>query len=131
VSPEADQWWPRALEALESAKLSADVAPNSSASRAYYAAFSAVQAYLANAGIEVWKHRAVQEFVHRNLVKSGVWPKERGTDFEELLHWRAVGDYVARPILVTPEKAAQLIAAAERIIEAVKALVPVDVGPDG
>jgi uncharacterized protein (UPF0332 family) len=129
LSPEVSEWWGRALASLEAARLCIGVDPNSAASRAYYAAFEAVQALLARDAIEVWKHTAVREHVHRDLVKTGLWPKALGEDFNDLLHWRAVGDYVTKPGRVTAEKATALVGAAERILAAVRAQDPGLFGP--
>jgi uncharacterized protein (UPF0332 family) len=67
--------------------------PDGSASRSYYAAFYAVSDLFALEGKTFKKHSAVQAAVHRDLVKTGLWPKELGEAYSSLRETREVADY--------------------------------------
>ena len=71
MKPEVLVLWDRACRTIESAATLADTDPDSSASRAYYAAFYAVSALFAARDRHFRKHKAVEVAVHRDLVKSG------------------------------------------------------------
>ncbi|MEW6261718.1 MAG: HEPN domain-containing protein [Thermodesulfobacteriota bacterium] len=114
--------WQRALRAAASVKvLLADGDPDGASSKAYYAAFHAVSALFALKGRFFSKHSAVEDAVHRELVNSGVWPKELGRFYSLLRELRQVGDY-DRLTSVSVEKAHKALEAATRIIEAVHRL---------
>ncbi len=93
MNEEAIGFWNRALKTLQSAKLLLSDDPDSSTSRAYYSAFYAASALFALQGRTFSKHSALESAVHRDLVRSGHWPKELGADYSYLLRLRAKGDY--------------------------------------
>ena len=85
--------WERAKKALAVAKAVSTLDPDSAASRAYYAAFFAVSARFALEGKSFRKHSAVEATVHRDLVKTGIWPTELGQGYSRLSETRSIGDY--------------------------------------
>jgi uncharacterized protein (UPF0332 family) len=64
VNQVAADFWIRALDAFHVAKTIVSISPDSSASRAYYAAFYAVSAHFAILGKSYTKHSAVETAVH-------------------------------------------------------------------
>jgi uncharacterized protein (UPF0332 family) len=119
VSKYATDLWLRCKEALKTAEADQSVSSDAAASRAYYAAFYAVSAMFAVQGVEFSKHSQVRAAVHRDLVKVGQWPPERGEDYSFLLRLRETGDY-GGSTHVTPDEAAEAIAAAKRIIDLIR-----------
>ena len=81
----ASDLWFRALEALSVAKNDLSLSPDSTASRAYYAAFYAVSALFALKDQTYSKHSAEESAVHRDLVKTGIWPKKYGRYYSDLV----------------------------------------------
>ncbi|MBM4321640.1 MAG: HEPN domain-containing protein, partial [Deltaproteobacteria bacterium] len=101
--------------------------PDGSASRSYYAAFHAVSALFVLEGSTFRKHTAVEAAVHRDLARTGRWAAELGRDFSSLAELRSTGDY-GGALHVAPHDARLAIAAARRILEAVRVIHP-DVFP--
>ena len=110
--------WKRATEALEAARHVRSVSTDAAASRSYYAAFYAVSALFALQGKKFSKHSALEAAVHRDLVRSGIWPTELGQRFSDLVAARKAGDY-GEDVRVSKEEAARSIDAAEDILRAV------------
>lgn len=119
----ATDLWARSEEAIRTAEADLSVSPDAAASRAYYAAFYAVSALFALEGCDFSKHTQVQAAVHRDLVKGGRWPTERGEDYSFVLRLRETGDYGGSRH-VSADEAAEAIAAAKRILEDVKRAHP-------
>ena len=118
MSEEAIGFWNRALKTVQSAKSLLPSDPDSSASRSYYAAFYAVSALFVLQGRTFSKHSAVESAVHRDLVRSGHWPKELGANYSSLLALRATGDYGV--LEHVSEKQAELaIQSVQRILQRV------------
>jgi len=115
--------WERALEALKTAEGDLSVSPDAAASRAYYAAFYAVSALFALEGRDFSKHTQVRAAVHRDLVKTGRWPRERGEDFSFLLRLRETGDY-GGSVHVSEGEAREATTAASRILDLVRTTHP-------
>ncbi len=114
----AQDLWKRAGKALEAAETLLAVSPDDAASRCYYAAFHAVSAWFALRGKAFKKHTAVRAAVHRDLVNTGIWPRELGEAFDAVCELRDVGDYGALQH-VPREDAERAVEAARRIREAV------------
>jgi uncharacterized protein (UPF0332 family) len=74
-------------------------------------------------GSQPKKHTVVEAVVHRDLVRAGIWPKELGADYSDLVRARQQGDY-GGALDLTPEDAAEAIRKARRILEAVHRLHP-------
>lgn len=115
--------WARSNDAIKTAETDLPVSPDAAASRAYYAAFYAVSALFALEGREFSKHSQVCAAVHRDLVKTGQWPAERGEDYSFLLRLRETGDY-GGSAHVTDDEAIEAIAAARRILDLVRSAYP-------
>ena len=118
MNAEAEAFWRRAKKALLVAQSMLSLDSDAAASRAYYAAFYAVSAYFAATNRTFTKHTAIEAAVHRDLVKTGVWPKELGTKFSRLVQLRYRGDY-GREEDVSPEAASEAVQDARAIIEEV------------
>jgi uncharacterized protein (UPF0332 family) len=119
----AVQNWARARKEIEIAGKILDLDPNSAANRAYYAAFHAVTALFALEGKSFSKHTAVRAAVHNELVKTGRWPVELGSSYNDLMSARHVGDY-GGPMHVSREEAEDAIGLAKAILAAVRGLAP-------
>lgn len=113
--------WRRALASLEAAEHLVSIDPDSSASRAYYAAFHAVAAYFASQGTTFAKHAQLRAAVHRDLVKAGVWERDMGSAFDFLAGLRETGDYGGK-LHVSAANANAAVVKARRIIEALSEL---------
>ena len=93
MNAEASELWGRARRALETAGTIPLVDPDAVASRAYYAAFYAASAWLAEVGQSYSKHSAIERAVHRDLVKPGLVPVAHGAHYSWLNSLRNTGDY--------------------------------------
>lgn len=99
--------------------------PDASASRAYYAVFYGVSALLAfeqRSFVNV-KHTGVERAVHRDFVKTGLWPAEVGAAFSWLVNLRYTGDYGGEEH-VQPEDARAAVEKARLVLEAVRGSAP-------
>lgn len=121
--PVANDFWERALDALRVAQMVLETSPDSSASRAYYAAFYAVSAYFTLENRSFRKHTAVEAAVHRELVRPGIWPKQLGADYSALHELRGLGDYGVMEH-VTPDDAREAVRLAENLLQTVVKLHP-------
>jgi len=84
----------RARESLEEAGLLFETGhTNTAVNRLYYAAFYAVSAALLARGFSSSKHSGVRALLHRELVRSGLVPRELGRFFDTLFDSRQKGDY--------------------------------------
>lgn len=118
MNAEALDLWGRAHTTLRTASSLTETDPDSAASRAYYAAFYAVSALFTLDERVFSKHSALESAVHKDLVKSGRWPKDLGVDYSRLLGLRARGDYGVYDH-VTKREAKDAVLAAGRILRAV------------
>lgn len=115
--------WHRADRALKTATLLAIDDPEAAVSRAYYAVFYAVTAYFALEGRTFAKHQAVEQAVHRDLVKPGLITGDLGGEYSALFSLRASADY-AMDSAVTPEDAQDAAKRAQTFIDAIRKLRP-------
>lgn len=84
----------RAHEAIDEAKMLFEAGHiNSYVNRLYYACFYAVSALLLTKDISTSKHGYLRSLMHRELVKTGLIPKELGKHFDLLFNNRLKGDY--------------------------------------
>ena len=123
MNQEASALWSRAIQALRTAKSNLSIDADAAASRAYYAAFYAISALFVLQGKTFSKHSALERAVHRDLVKAGHWPVERGKDYSFLRKLRATGDY-GGGIHVSNEEAVEALEAARRIVQTVRDTSP-------
>ena len=115
--------WRRALRAMQTAGDWADQDPDAAASRAYYAAYYAVSAWFAFQERTFRKHSALEAAVHRDLVKSGMWPKQMGAAYSWLASLRQTGDYGGETHVTTQEAQVAVTAAGE-ILQTVRDTFP-------
>jgi len=113
----ADSQLQRARRIIQTASMLVATDPESAASRAYYAAFHALTALFALRGQSFKKHAALRAALHKDLIKSGEWPMERGKDYDLLTELRENSDY-AEVARVTEQDARRAVEAAQRIIAA-------------
>lgn len=123
MTPEVVDYWNRALQALRTAEKLIEDDPDASASRAYYAAFYGVSAFLAFEQRSFVKHTGVERAVHRDFVKAGLWPVEVGAAFSWLVSLRYTGDYGGEEH-VGLEDARAAVEKARLILEAVRGSAP-------
>ena len=107
--------WQRARQSLATAAQLLDSDPDSAASRAYYAAFHAVTAVFALQGRGFSKHSAVRTALHRDLIRTGAWPRELGQAYNILMDLRETADYGGLR-RVSSEEAGEAVEKARRII---------------
>ena len=129
MTDEAADLWGRSVRASETAAALLSTDPDAAASRAYYAAFYAVSAWLSLQGRSFARHSAVEASVHRDLVRPGHWSALLGKDYSLLRALRATADY-GGGLHVSGSDAKTAVASARGIIEAVRQLRP-DIFADG
>lgn len=88
-------------------------------SRAYYAAFYAVQAIILTKNLSFSKHTAVINAFNQHFVKTEIFPTEFGRAINQLFRERQTGDYEF-DLSITEEEAKEDIQLAERMIQAIK-----------
>ncbi|MFQ5431741.1 MAG: HEPN domain-containing protein [Nitrospinota bacterium] len=123
MSREAVELWNRALQAVNTAKLNLTTDSDTAASRANYAAFYATSALFALRGQFFSKHSALEVAIHRDLVKTGEWPKKLGSDYSVLRQLRFTADYGGWDH-VSEAEASGAIDAAYRIIHVINKAQP-------
>jgi uncharacterized protein (UPF0332 family) len=119
----ADGEWARALLSFKSSEQLLSIDPDSSASRAYYAAFHAVTALFALRNQEFSKHAALRSALHRDLINTGQWTADLGQDYDFLMDLRETGDYGGLRH-VSAEDAQSAIQSARRVLAAVQSICP-------
>jgi len=123
MNKEAQDFWARAVQALQTASEFRSRDRDAAASRAYYTAFYAVSAFFALEGRTFKRHTAVETAVHRDLVKPGLWPEALGRGYSFLHELRGTGDYGGGEH-VSEEEAEKAVAIAQGILQAVHQLKP-------
>jgi len=119
----AQDYWSRALKALEVAQGLLLKDADSCASRSYYAAFYAVTALFLLEDKSFSKHSGVKSAIHSDLVKPGHWPAHLGSAYDFLMELRNLGDY-GGPKHVSQEDAEDALTAARSILDAVRQTHP-------
>lgn len=119
MSTLAEESWRKAQASLAAAKSIVSIDPNSSASRAYYAAFHAVTALFAYREVTFSKHSQLRSAVHRDLVHQGSWDASLARDFDFLMDLRETGDYEGTSH-VSVEGALEAVERAAQILDAVR-----------
>jgi uncharacterized protein (UPF0332 family) len=94
------------------------------ASRAYYAMFHVVQAFLLGKGLAFSKHSAVHAAFGQHFAKTGEVPAEFHRYLIRGMEARHAGDY-GKPNAITPEESAEQIARAEQFLELAERLIGV------
>ena len=119
---DAKDHWTRALEAWEAAT-EITKAYGSIANRCYYAAFHAISALFALEGRSFRTHAGVHHAMNRDLVKTGKWSSDLGTEYNFLLKVRRKGDY-GGGMFVDQDEASHACESARRILHAVHEASP-------
>ena len=84
----------RAWDTLDDATILKDNEKwNSSINRLYYSAYYAVMALLLNSDLKPTTHNGTKSNFSEFFIKKGVFPKERGKMYSQLITWRQKGDY--------------------------------------
>lgn len=111
----------QATECLEDGRylLAANRGARTVVNRAYYAAFYAVLALLQTIGKVPRKHKGVLALFDSEFVKLGILPRETSEALHQLFDARLQDDY-QRIDPVQPEEAVELMAVAERFVQAVR-----------
>jgi len=115
--------WQRAQRMLVSARQLADTDPDSSASRAYYAAFHALTALFALRQQTYTRHSAIRAALHRELIQTGQLDVDMGRAYDLLMDLRETGDYGGLT-KVTSENAQTAIEKAQAFLAAILAACP-------
>jgi uncharacterized protein (UPF0332 family)/predicted nucleotidyltransferase len=89
-------------------------------SRAYYAAFYAMQAVILTKNLSLSKHTGVISAFNQHFVKTGVFPTEFGKAINQLFRERQTGDYEF-DLSLTEDEAKEDIQLAERTVHAITA----------
>ena len=116
-------WMEKAADALATAQETMTTHPAASVNRAYYACFYAATAVLLTEGRQFVKHAGVRGALHKYLIHQGRLPKELGDAYDNLMKMRQAADYEAI-VSWTPQQATEAIEVAERIVTALRALLP-------
>lgn len=110
----------KARRSLEAAKRNFDAGDyDFASSRAYYAAFYAVEGVLVTKELSFSKHSAVISAFIQHFVKTGRFPKELGKLLARLFRHRQLGDY-AFDLAISRDEAQRDLDAAREIIGAVE-----------
>lgn len=115
--------WRRAVEDLQVAEHDLQMSPRSAASRAYYASFHAMSALFAAEGQVFKKHTALEQAVHRDLIRTGKMENSIGADYSNLFRLRMTCDYDVREDIGLHD-AEEALQAATRILADVRQLHP-------
>jgi uncharacterized protein (UPF0332 family) len=126
--------WHRAQEALRATgTLLAAGFPDFAAARPYYAAFYAASAQRLAEGKTFRSRRGAVALIHREYVRTGRLPLDIGRVLSTLADLRSVGDYGGVTDVSRAEANGALLEA-QQFLEAVRALLPADIGnvaPEG
>ncbi len=87
-------------------------------SRAYYAAFYAMEAVLVTKGLSFSKHSSVISAFNRHFVKTGFFPKEFSKMISRLFRERQAGDYEFGQV-IGKEDAEEDVRIAEEVVQAI------------
>ncbi|MBI2432368.1 MAG: HEPN domain-containing protein [Candidatus Hydrogenedentes bacterium] len=110
-----------ARSALEAAQILIDASePLGAINRLYYAAFHAVNALLVTKGLSAAKHKGVRSHFFQNWLKTGVFPKEFATLYDQLFDERNNADYRDFAEIDVTEATA-LLSATRQFVDAVEA----------
>jgi len=88
-------------------------------SRAYYAAFYAMEAVLLTRNLTFSKHSGVISAFNKNFVKPGLFPKNFSKNISRLFRERETGDYDF-VLSIRKEDASENAAIAEKIVDSIE-----------
>ena len=87
-------------------------------SRAYYAAFYAIEAILLTKEVTVSKHSAVISAFNQYFIKTGIFPKEYSQYISRLFRNRQMGDYEFE-LSISKDEAQEDLIIAQKLINAI------------
>jgi uncharacterized protein (UPF0332 family) len=118
----------KAIRSLNAAKRNIKMGDyDFASSRAYYAAFYAIEAVLLTKELSFAKHSAVISAFNRHFVKVGLFPKEFSKSISRLFRERQIGDYDFG-VTITECDAQKDVEAAEAILEGIRTYVSQETG---
>jgi len=88
-------------------------------SRAYYAAFYAIQAALLTKNLTPAKHAGAIRMFNQHFIKTAIFPMEFNQFISQLFRNRQTGDY-ALGLSINEEKARRDVQMAEKVVQAIK-----------
>lgn len=106
----------RSLEAARGHIINGDY--DFASSRAYYAAFYAIESLLLASDFSFSKHSAVIAAFNQHFIKTGVFPKEFSTYIARLFRQRQIGDYEME-LTIDQDDALQDVQIAEAVVNAI------------
>lgn len=89
------------------------------ASRAYYAAFHAIQALLKSIDQTYSKHSGVIAAFHQEFVKTGIFPRRLGRALTRMAKHREIGDY-SYILELDPDQVGEDIRNAKEILDSIR-----------
>lgn len=114
---EADSLVKKARKYLKSAELllrNGDY--ESSVSRTYYAMFYSAQAMLLTRNLSFSSHKGVISAFGEYFVKTGIFPREMGREFNRAFEKRQLGDYEYTTV-ISHEEAKKMLANGRKFVE--------------
>lgn len=88
----------------------------SSVSRSYYAMFFCAQALLLSNGLSYSSHKMTISAFGENFVKTGIFSKEMGKDFNRAFDRRQLSDYNYE-FIISEEEAGELLGSANNFVQ--------------
>jgi len=88
----------------------------SSVSRTYYAMFYSAQAILLTKNLSFSSHKGVISAFGEYFIKSGVFPKKMGREFNRAFEKRQIGDY-NYTFVISKDEAKQLLKSGKNFVE--------------
>jgi uncharacterized protein (UPF0332 family) len=112
-----------AVEALRDAELLLDAGRHrSAANRLYYAAFYAAIAALLTKHLEYSKHSAVIAFFDKELIRTGILPKEYSRTLHQAFNERQQDDYMPF-VELDPDELKQLLESVRDMVKGISVYV--------
>ena len=88
----------------------------SSVSRTYYAMFYSAQAILLTKNLSFSSHKGVISAFGEHFVKTGIFQKEMGREFNRAFEKRQIGDY-EYTFVISKEEAEEILANGKKFVE--------------
>lgn len=88
----------------------------SAASRIYYAMFFSAQALLLTKDLSFSSHKGVISAFGEHFVKTGIFPREMGREFNRAFEKRQLGDY-GYTFLISEKEAKEILASGKDFVE--------------
>ncbi len=116
---EAEALVKRAQRYLRSAEILLEDKDNeSSVSRTYYAMFYCAQAALLTRKLSFSSHKGVISAFGEHFVKTGIFPKEMGREFNRTFEKRQIGDY-EYTFVISDDEAEQILCSGKEFVNTI------------